>query len=484
MRDLWIYDYLYVIEYETNETYISPYTNLTDYYTVSLNSMPEFSAFTVDKTNTVTSSVDYTVNNCTPYISGGWNITPDCNPLYFRFLYVFDIDNDTITAAKDCGRPASITDYYEYSDTMLSDSSTLFERYDMANANNTITSYSATKLGILFKPEYNESIFTWHFDYDYPDSMAYIYPNFHYFIEQELTLPANQLIVYQFNTPAATTPIQLGILYNSTTGYSEIYTGNSGCLTPLTVLYKNVNITNASYVSLRFFFNKDTNAYSFRLWQSATGRTFYSEPIPFTWSAPFSTMQVYSQLASSACNPTSANYTLGALSMFTIDSVPAFSDLNTSDLYELNCTYSAGGDYVRYLFISDNIHGANYLNYQTGDTIVSAFGDSGYIPPGTDAVSQSISDLFGDSDYLKYLFALGVLTAITIGVLVVGASYGSAMSGVVLALFADTITVFLLVLIGVLPTWFAVVVFLLMALAIAYLISRFVGGGAGGDAGL
>lgn len=414
-------------------------------------------------------------------MAGTWNITnPQCNPLYLRFSYAYDVDNDTMSVARDCGRSATVPDLYAYSDNLTDASSDIFGRYQMSGANNTITAYSSDRLGVLFKPEYNESILTWHFDYDYPDSMAYIYPNFHYFIEQELTLPANQLIVYQFNTPASTTPIQLGILYNSTSGRSSVYTGSGGCLSALTNLYSNINITNASYVTLRMMLNKDTNAYSFRIEQSATGSTFYSEPISFSWSAPFSSMQVYSELVTSACSPTSANYTLGRLSMFTLDSVPDFETLNTSDLYKYNCTYSARGSYKGFVFVSDDIHGDNYLNYQSGDVTVAAFGGSAYLTPPADAVSQSISDLFGDSEMLKYLFAIGLIAAVTVGVFVTGAAYGSVAAGAVLAIFADTIMVFLLVLLGILPSWFAVVVFLLMALSIAYIISKYVGGGGGG----
>lgn len=58
-------DYIIIVAYNVNETPISITDNISDVYSLAANSMPQYSAYSVDKSGAVTTTVDYSVNNCT-----------------------------------------------------------------------------------------------------------------------------------------------------------------------------------------------------------------------------------------------------------------------------------------------------------------------------------------------------------------------------------------------------------------------------------
>jgi hypothetical protein len=450
IRGFYYIDYIEVITYGTEEPYIPLTEEIPDVYTLVNNRMPTFSFTTSDENFEQTSTVDYS------------------HKLFLDFYNIGDLEGDDIYNSIDCGVKTSLPDLYYQIDNFTESLDTIKARYDMADTNNTLTSYSG-KPGLRFNAEDNGTIFTWRFSQAYPNEYAYLYPNYNYFVENEIVLPSNNMLIYQFNSLNGNNPVIIGFLYNSTSGRTGIYTGNSCCIFAPTLLYSGVNISN-SPMKLKIMFNKDDSTYSFALNQS--NKEFYSSPLSFDWGSPLSSIQVYSY--STLFYPENKNFTIGELKLFTIDNLPGFGLFSANGSYY--CNMSTGGTYRGYVFFTDNAHQDNYLNYKNLDWQVSVYGEVPIVLPDN-AYNAAFEDVFLGSQALKYLFAMGILVTVTIACMYFGGMYGNVMAGAITSIFMDTIAIFILVILGVLPTWFAVVIFLLMALAIAYAISKFTGGG-------
>jgi hypothetical protein len=166
--------------------------------------------------------------------------------------------------------------------------------------------------------------------------------------------------------------------------------------------------------------------------------------------------------------------------MFSTDSLPGFRPFNASQ--DMNCTSGAVQSFDGMVYMTDNVHGGNYLNYLQFTWTTAPLIYDGYVTPETLEGGFDLDDLFLGSVTLKYLFALGIISVLSVSMFIIGAMYGSVLAGAVIAMFIDTIAIFILVLLGILPAWFAVVVFMILALAIAFLLSKVIGGG-GGDGG-
>ena len=481
LRGGYYLDYISVIAYDDGERFIPITTPITDYWSFADNSMPTYDFRTTDKNGYETSVVGLTVNDCQPTYINGWIVESesDCNPLYLDFYNVFDADGDTVESAYSCGRPVGVPDFYALSDNFTDTLLELLARYDADGCNFSVGSLDAGTLGLRYDSGGNCTILTSHFDNEFPDDQVYLYPNFNVFAEISFSVVDDARQMFQFNNLASGTPIVLGFVRDSASGKFRIYSGSSCCMVAPTLDHELLGFTNSTPVTLRLMLNKDTSQLSYRLEQDGT--FFYSAPVIFDWSSPISSMRVYADTVAVPFAPVNRNQVIGEYSIFSTDELPAFATFSLSEPY--NCTSGASNTWDAVAYMTDTVHGDNYLNYyrftwQASPSGIDQFADGTTIDGGFD-----LDMLFLGSTTLKYLFALGIITVLSVSMFIIGAMYGSVLAGAVIAMFVDTIAIFLLVLLGILPGWIAVVVFMVLALAVAFLLSKVIGGGGGGDGG-
>jgi hypothetical protein len=126
------------------------------------------------------------------------------------------------------------------------------------------------------------------------------------------------------------------------------------------------------------------------------------------------------------------------------------------------------------MFMTDLVHGDNYGNYYVEPWTVAT------IPLNTDMINavqpdsfeNGWSSVFMGSQTLKYIFALLVFLGLTFAAFMGGAALGNAMAGGVVALFTGVAVIFFFILMGVLPAWFGIVIFFVMALITAFIMRK------------
>lgn len=478
-------DNIFILNYSlpAGEDFISANETIIDVDYIPNNEMPSFSFITEDKKGTTTSDVMIT-SSCS-YLNYSFLFIDTCNPL-FIVPTATDAESNDIKVALDCGGYQP-TDKYNYLDNFTDDKQDILDRYTAGGdegdtCTNNITSLDAFSQGFKFTGNCTQllSFFNPLFpdEYDTKEDgstclYCSIYPDKLVMLDVRFKQVSGSRLMFSFYTLDSVNSLNLGFLFNATANKTYIYVGNDFSTADL---YYATNITNISTARLDIMFNGFTRQYAFKL--SDGTYDFYSEVKDIYWDSPIYYMQIFSDtLSSPFTRSATGGQVVGDLSISGIDDAPAFSDYNMTS-FDANCSQSSNADYVGFLYFTDDIHGNNYINHREIYYTVGL--PSGGIFDSTGASSEPvIATLFGDNQGLKYLFVVGLLVAVTMGVMIVGANYGSVMAGMFMAMFIDTIMIFMFSMTGFIPPWIAVVVFLVLALMISALIMKFFSSGEG-----
>ena len=276
-RNGYYLDYVMVLAYDAGESPVAITTPIADYYTISGNSMPEFSVTTRNKYDISTNSVMQSITSkCEAATTPELLLSEDeCNPLYFH-VAASDLESDDIKIALDCGQSEGLIDYYDIQDDFTDTTEELLAKYDAEGCNLSKSSFDAYTQAIQFTKGANCSILASHFSNSFPTEQNYLYPNFQYFMEMRFNLKGNNRQIFQFNALDSDTPIVLGFMYNSTTDKLLAFEGSSCCITPPSLVYSIDNMDNSTYLTLRISLNKDDSEYMYSLRQGSETILFRS----------------------------------------------------------------------------------------------------------------------------------------------------------------------------------------------------------------
>ena len=181
-------------------------------------------------------------------------------------------------------------------------------------------------------------------------------------------------------------------------------------------------------------------------------------------------MQIYADTLNIPFAPVNANQLFGNFSMFSIEEFPAFADYSLSD--PLNCTKNIPASWTARVYLSDSIHGDNYLNYQeiewfTGYSILEGF------PPTSEEAEDFINMLTGGNDFWKFLFGMILMFAVVIGSAIALSKNGvdGVATGVISAVIGLSAMI-VLSFMGIFPFWIPVLMVLIVGLIITWLIMK------------
>jgi hypothetical protein len=233
----------------------------------------------------------------------------------------------------------------------------------------------------------------------------------------------------------------------------------------------------AAPVSLRLVVNNLDDSISFSIKQTSNlsiETAFYSPKTNIAFGIPIKNIQVYAPVS---CTSTIANNTgeiIGWISARQLE-IPASLSLYSS-VFQKNCS-SAGklGTYTAAVFFTDNQHSGNWAYYTDYPYIVTSLPINSDIDNAfaDDALGEYFSGLFMGSLMLQYLFVVFVLAIVTIGCVYLGSLMGgSGMLGFMAAVVFDVIAVFMFSLMGLIPLWVPIMVFIIAALLVTFIIMK------------
>jgi hypothetical protein len=478
-------DYVYVMKYGAGESPVDIRTNMTDYYTTGMNQMPEAQIYTENKAGTQTSNV-YPTTSCIPHPIPFSTETDNsgCNPLYIRYNTLFDPENNTISEGLFCGYSGgdNISTATDSFSGVLG--TTYQDRYNVSCAQNTAYYFNGQLYEGMLLPSALGCPGSWksHFNNDYPSDYSYISNLADSMMQFDFRPLQNKKFNIEFFNSNGNTPIVLSFIYNTSSRMMEIYSGTDIMNLPLSYVTDSVNAD--SPVRLFMAFNNEGNLYSFRLQQfnSTTENNFYfySSGIAFDWSLPLSIMKLTATTADGFTPVNDSEY-IGNYDVRNII-FPAFTQVNTNETKHLNCTSANAGERIGYLFLTDSVHQNNYLNYIPFIWSVSVLGEDNTFQ-GEDpnsVISQGFFEMFAGSTTLTYIFVFLIFVVVVIGCLVAGASIGSASAGFYLGGFAGFTWLMIAFLLGLLPIWIIIAIFIMLAAIVAFATSKMFGASGGG----
>lgn len=461
--ECYIYDDVMTIVYDPGETPISPLVNMT-----IANDLPEFQVYTTDKYGALTSTVRST-SDCTPVYSftTGQNMSnPDCNPISFYAKNVIDSESDPIESALSCNGASMLysNDFSDESDSetikdLLLCNESLFRFYDPSTRGyvfNTTSGCPTTEISSVFS------------DDRYNPNRLYSDNQFSYMISFDFMLKgSNYYTIYLYDSNSVRI---IKAAFRKTANDTISFYIDS-------VLAETFNGFDTDRIAnMRLVLDTSTNKLSIGIIEGSD-MLFSSEPISIDWSFPISEM-VVSTLSDSGYagnNEIFGSYRIDYMSF------PAFSEY-VPDI-PLNCTQINYGDYTARYFMTDSVHPDNRLNYVDYDYHIKVFDANQNLIDGSTptAFDEGFDEIFMGSQTLKYLFAFITFVVVVIGVFVAGMKYGAGGTSVILAMFAGSVTIIFMVILGILPLWFLVVIIGILALAGAvYLRTIYTGSGNSG----
>lgn len=452
-----IYDDFAVIIYGDAEGYINANASLTG-LPASSNTMPYYEIIQADSDGFLGSSAK-------PPLS-----------MVFTAAPVADIENDTIYWGVDCG------DYTQTikQETFTASQADIFSRYDIT-ANASIVFYTGTKQGIYFPASMNYT--AQKFQTNFADDLtAYTLLSdsgvYGYSIDLDFKLGTNnrsRLQLYDFNNNLV---YNLCLRQDNASGklsYSQ------DCVNFATL--NNFNF--ADYFSLRIFINAPDDSISFGLNQTnnLTTNYFYSPKQSITYALPIKSLYYFGMNESGL----PAN-TGGIIGNYKVEKIALPALKNYASTFQQNCSSVSRdiGSYTATIFFTDTAHNGNWAYYSQFPYSISYISTNSGIDNAFagDNLGEYFSAIFQGSDMLKYLFVIFVLAIITIGCVYFGSMGGSATMGFYAAAIFDCVAIFLFSLMGLVPTWIPVIIFLIAALLVAFLVMKgFNVGGVQGGAG-
>jgi hypothetical protein len=322
-----ILDNLIVIEYDTGEKFISPKENISDIYSAGLNDFPDFSVSTKDKNEINTNFVYLTSNSCIPEIIPFTNQTTnsECNPLYIRYDFLNDAENNTIFDGLFCGFLSGTGNILEDNFTEAPDIN-LRDRYNMScivpiedysfNGENLKGINIPTLSGCTgsIKSRFNN---------DYPSDYSMLSNLADYILQFDFRLMADKRYNVEFFNNFET-PIVLSFVYNSASQKTEIWSGED--IYSLSIVQSTDRINNASPVRFYLALNNNGSKYSYRLSQGEND--FYSPEESFYWSSPLNLMLISATQIDVTIPATSSPVELTATSQMFL---PSQTSLDTCD---------------------------------------------------------------------------------------------------------------------------------------------------------
>lgn len=451
-------DNLIVVEYSSSEYFIPPEQEITDYYTFSNNEMPRIEVFTTDTDSVPDSSFSRK------------------ELFYIWYSSFYDNDGDIIYDAAVCDITVNNIQKLDIYDNFTDTLSVLQDRYNPYEKCNYTVYTSSEGKGLLFS---NSSLncsankIISHFDLNYPASSREL-DNSDYIIEFTAGLAKDHIYNIKFFDVNLNVPAYIGILYNSTENLTYFYTGSEEI--PLLTAISNKINANELY-DIRIGIDGENNLYTYALESlSSESIQFYSEPVSFSSNIPLESMQVFPSLFGSS-STTAENEFFGNYRLRSLKFPDIFYEGNISVPFA--CSQNSSGSYTGLIFATDSLHSDNYLDFEEFSYTVSLTGldsDTGYLADDED-FSAIFESIFGESTVLKYLFALIVLSGLTVICFMIGAKYGSAVAGAAISIVIDICATVLMVLMGVLPIWFLIIILFAAAVGVAVLFSRMAGSG-------
>ena len=470
VRDIFMLDYIAVIAYSAGEQPINISEPIYDYYSMSLNDMPVFDYTAKDRNGASTLSVK-TTTNC-DYItlpSGTSMLSLSCNPLYIKPFNVADSESDAMFRGLYCGVSGSSDFYTE--DFNNTDYNALYG----LECNNTQFYYSATEHGLMFPAGMNEScLFKTQFTHTIGD-FSLLSSLSDYILTADFGLSSDKNAYFNFVNYNSNTKISLGFVYNSTSSRLDFL--KDGVMT-----YAIADFDNLTPISLSLILDNSASAYSFKLTQydSATGiyDYFYSEPFTFDWVVPLRYMYFFS-LNSSGTQENKGEF-IGAITAESV-TLPALAAYTAGET--MNCTSANVGTRNGYLFFSDAIHGNNYNNFKMFTWTTSNININANMSMllSDDAAKEGFDAMFMGSDTLKYLFVVVIIIITLCAGLYAGVLMGNAMLGAISSGVAICAILFILSMVGLVPVWVVVSIFVITALILAGVITKMLAGSGSGE---
>lgn len=467
------YDDFMVIVYDASESFLASDYDIPSYILEPDNQMPEFSFTTFDENSLATTTIARSTETCnavTLSFSNTTIIPSGCNPLYLVFDILTDPESDSINYALTCDYDEDII-IAENFDKEVSAINTEY----VADCDWQPIQYARADLsvggGVRFRNDLNCTTPSLSIDFqnnaDAETSYRYLYNSLSIMSEYDITPTTNayyqiEYINYNFDTVLFTE-----LIYNSTSMTTQLIVNDD-------IIEEWDIFDNTSVMTIRAYMNGAEQTVEYRIMQGT--ETIYTVPIAFDWSYPLRTMIVKAKDTTGAYYY--QNQLFGNFSMlwFTNPTFQSFTDQSI-----LNCSSMTADDYRGILFITDDVHSDNILNYE-----IFSWNSEGNINPDLvigsepENVQEIFDQLFMGSDLLKYLFSLILFLGIVFGSFTAGAYLGNAMAGAIVACFAGAVTILFLTIFGILPVWFAIVVFLIVSAVIAIAVRNiFVGGGGG-----
>lgn len=461
-----ILDYILIFDYEAGTAPLNANDTIPDYLLATENMMPTFTIKKTDKSGYETNTIALSTAMCSPYslvLTNGTALPTECNPLYITFPILWDYENDSIRYALDCDYSSLynyVGDSFSKSDREIN---LLYNSYcDWIPIAYTRPDGATTTTGVRFEEGMNctEAYLQSPFSND-RSTPHFLYNTESISMNWDLTFTTDIWTIYQFLDFNYDTPLRISTMYESATGYT--YLAVNGVIIKYYTTFDNTSITN-----MRSYIDKSDKTISIRIEQN--GIVSYTGKVPFTWNYPLIMLSI-------GAKATDTSIMTGYLKQgqlfgnFSIIGAKdqVFKDYTTAS--SLNCSSMDYDSFQGYVFITDDEHGDNYLNYenfmwQTDPNLNDALQNS----TNSVVVTDTFNKLFMDSPFLKYLFALILFLGITFGSFASSAYLGNAFAGGIIAVFAGSATIFFLVLFTILPVWFGVVVFLIMALILAGMI--------------
>lgn len=470
VRDLFMLDYIIVIAYAAGEQPINITQPIYDYYSMALNVMPVFDYTLKNRDGIFTNSVKSTTSceNIT-LPSGVSMLSLSCNPLYITPFNVVDAEADSMLKGIHCG---SLSETQLYNENF--NDSEYASQYNL-HCNFTNFMYLYPEQALMFTDTMNEScLFITQFskdsgDYNLLSSMS------DYALTIDFGLGNNNNAYLDFFNYNSNRKISLGFAYNATLSKIQFIKDD-------VLQYVLNDFDNNTPLELNIVLDDALSSYSFRLAQYDAGTGlydyFYSESFVFDWSVPLRYLYFYS-LNASGMQENNNEY-IGHITAdgITLPPLTAYA-ANQS----LNCSFSMVGTRTAYLFFSDAVHGNNYNNFQSFEWVVANININANMSMlmSDDAAKEGFDAIFMGSDTLKYLFVI-VIIIITLSVgLYAGVLMGNAMLGAIASGIAICAILFICSMIGLVPVWIVISIFVITALILAGVVTKMLAGSGSGE---
>jgi hypothetical protein len=460
-------DDLSVIAYDTGEAFISSNETLPIFVTASNNSYPQYDITTYDRFGDETDIVMRSTYTCTPQnrSDGTTYIHQGCQPLYIEFDYLFDIEGDTMSYMLDCAATLQ-----QSHDDLFTDNASINQALGM--------SCDLAPYMYLFQDEVLYGVNLTEGDCAVPEHPLYsfsddsLFPNYlvrsaDWIVQLDTSFVPGITYGFEFLDFNYNTQITAYIILSNTTGYTDIYLGSEKV--------KEIQEALTEIKRLSFFIYTD-GGFVIQLLDDA-GRIYTTERA--TYSIPLALRSLYMTARYDNLSIAHNGYLIGNLKAFTYSPQESFNTFNTGLPVVLNCSQSGADEYTAVLIVTDDVHGENLENMRFIEYEVSniAAYTGGIAPVGEDD-AELFEALFGTSDIVKYMIALVIFLACLFGGVAAGVTMGNQAAGLYIGIFAAVGSLFFMALIGLIPYWIVILMFIVLAIIIAaFMRSMLIGGG-------